>query len=92
MRSGAETPPTAEGAVHVFHQYTVRATDRDGLAARSPIPHDRPLVVHVPAATLQGDGAPQTLIGILVRQGDHEGEEWLHADDGAGDLEVRPLL
>ena len=27
------TPPTAEGAVHVYHQYTVRvAEDRDGLA------------------------------------------------------------
>jgi perosamine synthetase len=27
-------PRTAEGAVHVFHQYTIRTDDRDGLAAR----------------------------------------------------------
>ena len=31
--SGVVTPPVAEGAVHVYHQYTVRvAEDRDGLA------------------------------------------------------------
>ncbi|OFE14609.1 aminotransferase DegT [Humibacillus sp. DSM 29435] len=31
---GVTTPPVAEGAVHVFHQYTVRVPqDRDGLAA-----------------------------------------------------------
>jgi len=28
------TPIVADGAVHVFHQYTVRCEDRDGLAAR----------------------------------------------------------
>lgn len=28
------TPPSAERATHVFHQYTVRAEDRDGLSAR----------------------------------------------------------
>lgn len=66
----------------------------DGLAARSPIPHDRPLVVHVPASTLEArpeEGGPQTLIGIIVRSGGDGGEKWLHADDGAGDLEARPL-
>lgn len=32
--SGVVTPPVREGAVHVFHQYTIRvADDRDGLAA-----------------------------------------------------------
>ncbi|GGB84454.1 aminotransferase DegT [Knoellia flava TL1] len=31
---GVTTPPVAEGAVHVYHQYTVRVPeDRDGLAA-----------------------------------------------------------
>ena len=31
---GVTTPPVADGAVHVYHQYTVRvAEDRDGLAA-----------------------------------------------------------
>ena len=31
---GVTTPPVAEGAVHVYHQYTVRvAEDRDGLSA-----------------------------------------------------------
>lgn len=31
---GVTTPPVADGAVHVYHQYTVRvADDRDGLAA-----------------------------------------------------------
>ena len=31
---GVVTPPVADGAVHVYHQYTVRvADDRDGLAA-----------------------------------------------------------
>lgn len=31
---GVETPPVAAGAVHVYHQYTVRVpSDRDGLAA-----------------------------------------------------------
>ena len=31
--SGVTTPPVADGAVHVFHQYTVRvAEDRDGMA------------------------------------------------------------
>lgn len=30
---GVSTPPAADGAVHVYHQYTVRVTDdRDGLA------------------------------------------------------------
>jgi perosamine synthetase len=28
------TPPVADGAVHVYHQYTVRAEDRDGLQQR----------------------------------------------------------
>jgi perosamine synthetase len=28
------TPPVAAGAVHVYHQYTVRAQDRDGLQQR----------------------------------------------------------
>ena len=32
--SGVTVPPVAEGAVHVYHQYTVRSADRDGLAAR----------------------------------------------------------
>ena len=32
--SGVTTPPVAEGAVHVYHQYTVRVPeDRDGFAA-----------------------------------------------------------
>ena len=32
--SGVTTPPVADGAVHVYHQYTVRvAEDRDGFAA-----------------------------------------------------------
>ena len=31
---GVTTPPVAEGAVHVYHQYTVRVpADRDGFAA-----------------------------------------------------------
>src|ERR1044071_2125381 len=31
---GGPTPPVADGAVHVYHQYTVRVPqDRDGLAA-----------------------------------------------------------
>jgi dTDP-4-amino-4,6-dideoxygalactose transaminase len=31
--SGVVTPPVADGAVHVFHQYTIRvAEDRDGMA------------------------------------------------------------
>ncbi|AXV06424.1 UDP-4-amino-4-deoxy-L-arabinose--oxoglutarate aminotransferase [Euzebya pacifica] len=29
--SGVVTPPVAEGASHVYHQYTVRSADRDGL-------------------------------------------------------------
>ena len=32
--TSVETPTIADDAVHVFHQYTVRATDRDRLAAR----------------------------------------------------------
>lgn len=32
--SGVTVPPVADGAVHVYHQYTVRSSDRDGLAAR----------------------------------------------------------
>jgi len=28
------TPPIGEGCIHVFHQYTIRSKDRDGLAAR----------------------------------------------------------
>ncbi len=32
--SGVTTPPVADGAVHVYHQYTVRVPqDRDGFAA-----------------------------------------------------------
>ncbi len=27
-------PPVADGATHVYHQYTVRSDDRDGLQAR----------------------------------------------------------
>lgn len=32
--SGVVVPPVAPGAVHVYHQYTVRSQDRDGLANR----------------------------------------------------------
>lgn len=32
--SGVTVPPVADGAVHVYHQYTVRSADRDGLAER----------------------------------------------------------
>ena len=32
--SGVIVPPVADGAVHVYHQYTVRSADRDRLAAR----------------------------------------------------------
>ena len=32
--SGVTVPPVADGAVHVYHQYTVRSADRDRLAAR----------------------------------------------------------
>lgn len=32
--SGVVVPPVAHGAVHVYHQYTIRSEDRDGLAAR----------------------------------------------------------
>jgi dTDP-4-amino-4,6-dideoxygalactose transaminase len=31
---GVVTPPRAEGAIHVYHQYTVRSPDRDGLRDR----------------------------------------------------------
>ncbi len=33
---GVTPPPVADGAVHVYHQYTVRVPeDRDGFAARA---------------------------------------------------------
>ena len=31
---GVTVPPVADGAVHVYHQYTIRTPDRDGLQAR----------------------------------------------------------
>ena len=38
---GVTTPPVAEGAVHVYHQYTVRVPqDRDGLAAALKAEHN----------------------------------------------------
>jgi alpha-glucan, water dikinase len=59
----------------------------DGLAVRTPIPPDTPLVISFPADTTAGDGAPATLVGIVVRVGRGE-DEWLHAEDGLGDLEA----
>ena len=32
--TGAVVPPVREGATHVYHQYTVRSEDRDGLMAK----------------------------------------------------------
>jgi len=32
--TGVTTPPVAESAVHVYHQYTIRSTDRDALQTR----------------------------------------------------------
>jgi dTDP-4-amino-4,6-dideoxygalactose transaminase len=32
--TGAVTPPVADGATHVFHQYTIRSEQRDALAAQ----------------------------------------------------------
>lgn len=32
--NAVEVPPVRDGAVHVYHQYTVRTDDRDGLIAR----------------------------------------------------------
>ncbi len=32
--AGVVVPPVADGAVHVYHQYTVRSDDRDGLLER----------------------------------------------------------
>jgi len=32
--TGVVVPPVADGATHVYHQYTVRSDDRDGLQAR----------------------------------------------------------
>ena len=38
---GVTTPPVGEGAVHVYHQYTVRVPqDRDGLAAALKAEHN----------------------------------------------------
>jgi len=38
---GVTTPPVAEGAVHVYHQYTVRVPqDRDGMAAALKAEHN----------------------------------------------------
>lgn len=39
--SGVVTPPVAEGAVHVYHQYTIRvAEDRDGFVAALKAEHN----------------------------------------------------
>lgn len=32
--NGLRTPPVAAGAVHVYHQYTIRSADRDALASQ----------------------------------------------------------
>eukprot|EP00892_Ulva_mutabilis_P012087 jgi/Ulvmu1/9250/UM005_0350.1 len=60
----------------------------DGLAARSPIPGHEPLVVRVPADIVADKGGPQSLVGIIVRSVNGQEEDWLHADDGMGDVEA----
>lgn len=60
----------------------------DGRAVRSPIPGHEPLTVSVPVATVQDKDGPATLVGIIVRSQNGQEEEWLHADDGLGDIEA----
>jgi perosamine synthetase len=64
---GVVTPPVADGAVHVYHQYTVRVPeDRDGLAAALREEHGvgsgmfYPIPNHRLAPFATGDDLPRT--------------------------------
>lgn len=75
---GIETPVTPSGRTHVFHQYTVRATDRDGLhdhlAADGiaskvyyPLPlHRQPVYEHLAAKMPEADAAAASVLSLPV--------------------------
>ena len=59
----------------------------DGKAARSPIgARGGPLRIEVPSSLAKKDGSPATMLGIVVRVAGGAEDEWLHAEDGMGDL------
>ncbi|MDP1836204.1 MAG: DegT/DnrJ/EryC1/StrS family aminotransferase [Chlamydiales bacterium] len=47
LREACVVPEIAEGNTHVYHQYTIRVSDRDGLA-KFLAQHDIPTAIHYP--------------------------------------------
>ncbi|WP_396613389.1 DegT/DnrJ/EryC1/StrS family aminotransferase (plasmid) [Haloferax sp. S1W] len=75
---GIETPVIPDGRTHVFHQYTVRAADRDALhdhltaldiasKVYYPLPlHRQPVYDHVSAMMPQADAAAARVLSLPV--------------------------